>query len=266
MSQSAVETVEKKEVKFPEDEEDIKFEQQIVDAIKKLPLEQRLQVVALNHYLLTKKTSDFKLGNQMEEIGSKYQKVQEPLMEKVNQIISGERGPTEAEVEEAKTHLAPEEVEKIKDNLTADAIPDYWYNVLKKCVRLEKDIFEVDHPLLKKITKIENVPEGEDLDFVVKFHFAENEYFENPVLTAKFIMADDEMPEKVEGTDIKWKEGKDITVKSITKKKKNKKTGKKVNVTKIVESDSFFNFFKTLEGAPEEEEDDEEEGRQRSFR
>jgi nucleosome assembly protein 1-like 1 len=48
--------------------------------------------------------------------------------------------------------------------------------------------------------------------------------------------------DKCEGTDVAWKEGRDPTKKKI--KKKNKKTKK--TETKTVESESFFNFFKTM--------------------
>jgi len=73
-------------------------------------------------------------------------------------------------------------------------------------------------------------------------------------------MIDDQEFEKSEGTEIKWKEGKDITKKTVTKKQKNKKTGKTRSITKTVDADSFFNFFKTItpKDAPEEEDEDAE--------
>lgn len=68
--------------------------------------------------------------------------------------------------------------------------------------------------------------------------------------------------EKCDGSEILWKEGRDVTMKKIKKKSKNKKANK--TTTKLVEQESFFNFFKTLsmpdekdlEGAGEEEEKD----------
>lgn len=52
--------------------------------------------------------------------------------------------------------------------------------------------------------------------------------------------------EKCQGTEISWKDGKDVTKKKVKKKSKNKKAGAKT-VTKTVEQESFFNFFKTIE-------------------
>lgn len=42
---------------------------------------------------------------------------------------------------------------------------------------------------------------------------------------------------------INWKEGKNITVRSMVKKQKNAKTGKERMITKTMPADSFFNFF-----------------------
>lgn len=72
--------------------------------------------------------------------------------------------------------------------------------------------------------------------------------------------------DRLEGTEIAWKDGCDPTRKKIKKKKK----GKKVNVE--VQCDSFFNFFKNEpskqpgegegdekeeDGAPDDEEEEE---------
>ena len=114
--------------------------------------------------------------------------------------------------------------------------------------------------MLKSLNKIEHIPEDEGDNFSFRFHFAPNEHIENDVLSTRFVMIDENEVERIEGTDIKWKEGKDITKKTVTKKQKNKKTGKTRTINKTVDADSFFNFFKTVDGAePEggEEEDDE---------
>jgi len=55
-------------------------------------------------------------------------------------------------------------------------------------------------------------------DFALEFHFAPNEFFENDVLTAHFKMLSDNDVDKIVGTTIKWKDGKDLTKKTIEKK------------------------------------------------
>ena len=70
-------------------------------------------------------------------------------------------------------------------------------------------------------------------------------------------MKGDEDCDKTEGCKINWKEGKNITVKTVKKTQKNKKSGQKRVISKEVDEDSFFNFFKDV-SAPEGGEDDEE--------
>lgn len=83
--------------------------------------------------------------------------------------------------------------------------------------------------------------QGHGYDLV--FTFEKNDYFSNEVLKKTFVMTKANVIEKCEGTEIQWKEGKDVTKKKI--KKKNKKKGKTTTVTKTVDCESFFNFFKT---------------------
>lgn len=62
------------------------------------------------------------------------------------------------------------------------------------------------------------------------------------------------------GTDIKWKEGKDVTVRVVEKKQKKKG---KLRTIKVEEpADSFFNFFDPAEVPDDDEDMDEEEADQ----
>ena len=120
-------------------------------------------------------------------------------------------------------------------------------------------MFEVDHPILKHLQRIENIDEEGTENYTIKFHFSPNDYFENEILSARFVMISDNEADRIEGTDIKWKEGKDITKKEVTKEQKNKKTGKTRTITKKVDAESFFNFFKSLQSKPGQSGDDDEE-------
>jgi len=247
---------------YPHKEEDIKYEKEIKDAIKKLPLEQRFQAIALNNYILMRKQLDGEVESQIQDIVRKFNKLQAPLMNQINEIVGGKRAPTDAEVGQAKEYLTAEEAGQVEANLNSEPISEYWFKVLTSCVKLSEDIFETDHALLKHVTQIETISEDEGEHFTIKFHFSPNEYIENEFLSVRFVMLDDQEFERTEGTEIKWKEGKDITKKTITKKQKNKKTGKTRSITKTVDADSFFNFFKTItpKGDAEDNDDEDEEG------
>ena len=90
--------------------------------------------------------------------------------------------------------------------------------------------------------------------FTLHFHFHPNDYFTNTVLTKEYHMKcepseDDpfsfEGPEiyKCTGCAVNWKQGKNLTVKTVKKKQKHKSKGNVRTVTKTVKNDSFFNFF-----------------------
>jgi cell fate (sporulation/competence/biofilm development) regulator YmcA (YheA/YmcA/DUF963 family) len=72
---------------YPSTEEDVQYEKEIVDAIKKLPLEQRLQAIAINFYQLQKKRLDDITDSQIDEIVKKFNAIQAPIADRViNQI------------------------------------------------------------------------------------------------------------------------------------------------------------------------------------
>lgn len=62
--------------------------------------------------------------------------------------------------------------------------------------------------------------------FDLLFHFEKNDYFTNETLKKTFHMSQQNVIKKCEGTEIGWKEGRDVTKKKIKKKSKNKKGGK----------------------------------------
>ena len=116
---------------------------------------------------------------------------------------------------------------------------------------------------LQALQRIEYLPSSNlknPHDFVLKFHFAQNDYFENSELVTYFHMITENKAVRVESSKILWKPRKDITMKEIKKKQIHKKTGESRMTTKTLERQSFFTFFKTIESQEKvEEEDDEEE-------
>lgn len=105
--------------------------------------------------------------------------------------------------------------------------------------------------------------------FTLHFHFRENEFFSNSVLTKKYTVSPDLLDEKnpnlseIDTTKIEWKDGKNLCVTEIKKKQKAKSgrnKGQVRTVTRTVPKPSFFHFFdEHKEDAEEEEEEPEEE-------
>lgn len=92
--------------------------------------------------------------------------------------------------------------------------------------------------------------------FQFDFEFGENPFFENTLLTKKYMIDEDGDPVGAEGCDIEWKSGKNLTVKL----KKKKRGGKnRPAITKTEPCDTFFKWFSPpqIPGSDDEDELDE---------
>jgi len=98
----------------------------------------------------------------------------------------------------------------------AEKIENYWVKVFKNCEVLQEEMNEKDEPILNNLKKVSFTKDSQLKTFV--FEFAENEFFSNTTLTKVFHLKEDENSERSEGTSIEWKDGKDVTKKTIKKK------------------------------------------------
>lgn len=132
-------------------------------------------------------------------------------------------------------------------------------------------IQEKDRPILMHLQDIQCDLHTTGYGFDLTFTFEKNDYFKNAQLKKTFVMTRQNIIEKCEGTEIEWKDGKDVTKKKIKKKQKAKKGQPGKTITKTVDQESFFNFFKTITMPDEKElaegkkpekadKDDDEEG------
>jgi len=185
----------------------------------------------------------------------------------LNDLINASRKPTEAEIATLSEFFNAEELAN-KDQLLAELkpLPDYWLTCFKNHGMLKSIVTETDEKAVKALRRVDyKVSEDAEhpLNFSLNFHFDKNDYFENEVLSVTLHVTEPREASKIDGTDIKWKDGKDLTKKTIQKKQKNKKTGQTRTVNKIEDCDSFFNFFKSLDGKEcdhKHDDEDEEEG------
>jgi len=193
----------------------------------------------------------------------------------------GEVKEEKSEAKEVKKEEKSEE--KPKSDIPEDAkgIPGFWLEVLKHYDEFGQMIVPEDEEVLKSLRDVtvryleeKEVPTP---SFAIDFHFDTNAYFENTVLSKIYHLEENEalgevMFDSVEGTEIKWKSGKKLTVKLVTKQQKTKGGGGKrggrgggQTKTLTVEEpcESFFNFFNPdllgdmIEGETDEEYEDE---------
>ncbi len=102
---------------------------------------------------------------------------------------------------------------------------------LRTHVHLSDTITDRDAEALKSLTdiRIEYLPSTEKKPgFKLLFHFAPNDFFENEVLEKTYLYQEevgysgDFMYDRAIGTEIKWKEDKDLTKEFEVKKQRNK--------------------------------------------
>lgn len=181
-------------------------------------------------------------------LDQKYQALYDPLYEKRAQIVKGDVEPEEAD-------CVPAEVPPKDEHSTDKGIPKFWLQALQNHEGLQEMIKEYDEPALEALTNIVVLPVMDEPEsFKLEFHFAPNPYFTNTCLTKVFhIEEKGDTVSGCDGTEIDWKEGKDLT-KKVTKKKK----GKKVK-TVVTPQESFFQFFADPDSVIANQEPEDEE-------
>merc|ERR1712062_897322 len=186
--------------------------------IASLPAPVKRRLKSLKRIQLESTKIEAKFYEEVHKLECKYHEMYKPLYDQRAKITKGEYEPNEDECE--------------------------W----------PSDDEEADEPLLHKLTDITVTFSEQPMGFTLHFYFAPNDYFSNLILTKEYEMKcepseDDpfsfEGPEifKCKGCTINWKEGKNLTVKTVKKKQKHKSKGNVRTITKQVKNDSFFNFF-----------------------
>merc|ERR1712002_362329 len=212
----------------------------------------------------------------------KYMKKYDPLYAKRKDIITGDYEPNDEECQwesdkkEEDKKEKNEQEEGIKEKLKMDenvkGIPNFWLTIFKSTPMLQEMVQEHDEPILECLEDIKlnfSSPES-PLSFTLEFHFAQNSYFTNKVLTKTYQLVstiDEAAPFSFEGPEIStstgcsinWNKGKNVTMKTVEKKQKHKNKGTTRTISKEVPTDSFFNFFSPPEAGEDEELDEEME-------
>lgn len=251
-----------------------KFMKRRVDALKKLQLEH----IKIQHQYNIK----------IQELELEFEKLHKPLYELRAKIVSGDYEPTDEECQ-LPAHLAENEFNGDQENAgekktsefnkteeselasKVKGLPGFWLGCLSSTYNISDSIEDTDRAVLKHLNDIQlSYGQTDDLlSYKLEFHFDENPFFTNKVLTKTYYLKanpDEKNPfsyegfevSKSEGCEIDWKAGKDITMKTVTVKQRNKSNGQTRQKQKVVENDSFFYFFKPPQ-LPEGEDDIDEE-------
>ncbi|KAF5371402.1 hypothetical protein D9615_009711 [Tricholomella constricta] len=226
--------------------------------LESLPIEVKLSVEALKGVQVKQNELQNQYKRECLELEKKYLALQTPLYERRNAIISGATVPTLEEIEAGEKYSIKDDDEYTplpKDTApTASGIPEFWLTALRNHVGLEELITERDAGALKHLIDIrieyldDSGPEPKP-GFKLIFVFSPNEYFENDLLEKTYVYQEevgysgDFVYDRAIGTEIRWKEDKDLTKEFEIKKQRNKNTNRTRLVRKARPTESFFNFF-----------------------
>ncbi|KAF9231737.1 nucleosome assembly protein [Melanogaster broomeanus] len=239
--------------------------------IESLPVEVKKNIEALKGVQVKQNELQNQYKRECLELEKKYLELHKPLYERRSAIVSGSSAATVEEIEagiKASIKDDPEYTPLAKDPPTGPApIPEFWLTALRNHVGLSELITERDAGALKHLTDIRLSYLSSDdpkPGFRITFLFSPNAYFENEVLEKTYLYQEevgysgDFVYDRAIGTEIKWKEDKDLTKEFEIKKQRNKNTNRTRLVRKAKPTDSFFNFF-SPPTPPSEDEDIEEE-------
>jgi nucleosome assembly protein 1-like 1 len=171
----------------------------------------------------------------VQALTTKYSDQQKPILEDRRKLLLGD-GPQEG------------------PPTGTPALRGFWLQALQNHPQMEGEIEEHDEPVMEYLQNIsvsDLDPDDAQKGFRLQFHFSENPYFENAVLSKEFHSKeaspyrDDIDTTEIVATTIKWKPGKDVTVEKVKKEAKGKKS--KASKAKEEPRPSFFrDFFKSM--------------------
>lgn len=254
----------------------------MIDQYAKDSLQVRLalssKINALRNLQMNMVSVEEKFYEELHLLECKYSKLYAPFFEKRKKLITGEYEPTSDEgtwaflnsSDEAKNDSGTgNEVKDLirdmdskidindcdKDDFVG--VPHFWLQAFKRTDLIMDMIQEHDEEVLLNLINIKAIMnETKPYGYTLEFHFQENEFFTNKVLTKSYELTcnkDEEAPffydgpviYKCKGCTIDWNKGKDVTMRTIKKRQKHKSTGTVRVILKEEKQDSFFNFFDT---------------------
>ena len=211
-----------------------------------------------------------KLADEVHKLECKYAKLFEPIYQQREKIVNGEYEPTEAEATwDYQDDLSDEEEENgggsaqkkqkteggSSSSSEVKGLPEFWLTAFQGNSLLNGLISERDESVLKHLRDVKVKLNETNRGYTIEFHFNENEFFTNKVLTKTYEMNTEKSKSnplspnlpavyKCVGTKIEWKAGKDVTV------KESKPTGKSPRKNsqeddEDEEESSFFQIFDT---------------------
>ncbi len=231
------------------------------DGLAELTDSQRLIVAALKS--LDKERSEHlkEFRRELFNLEKAYLEIYKPIYLKRAELIKGLQKPKEELSEE---HLASDMMGLKVSDETVPGLPGFWLRALQNhpviCSLIEdKDLEALSFLEDIRVSYLDCNP-----GFRLEFVFKENPFFNGNIISKEYYLqygdtndVDGYIYDHAVGTDIDWKEGKNLCFKIVTKTQR-QKNGKGTRIVKREEPcESFFQFF--YPPNPEDIENDSEE-------
>jgi len=256
-----------------DDPNDVDFKPNVDLKTLKLPPIMLGRVNAVKNLQLSNLKEETEYYREVHLLDAKFQAQFDEIYKQRAKVISGDHEPSGAELEwpdEKEVDVEGDLAKKVEGmtlhpDFPADAkgLPKFWLHAFKNANEecLAGLIEPHDEPVLEYLSDITVAWHPNGTGFTLSFHFNENPYFTNKVLTKEYFLRDGPDPESpllydgpeiigCKGCFVAWKDGMDVTVTSVS-------IGWKESVSviegsetgpKVIETGSFFTFFDPPEG------------------
>ncbi|KAI5118433.1 hypothetical protein M0805_009711 [Coniferiporia weirii] len=242
---------------------------EVEDPLAALSVEQKRSLAGLLGVQVKQTELQNQFKREVWELEKKYLELTKPLYERRNALISGAAPPTSEEIAAGEAQAAKDDEDHTPLPVGDESapIPEFWLTALRNHIGISELITDRDAAALRHLTDIRlaYLTEGEQPGFRLSFHFTQNEFFEDEVLEKTYFYkpeidySGDFVYDRARGTEIRWKEEKDLTKEFEVKKQRNKNTNRVRLVRKAHPAESFFNFFNPPEPPAEDDEEIDED-------
>lgn len=225
--------------------------------LEELPFPIRRRLHALK--TLQKKRVDLskELKDEILKLERQYHSKFASLYQERYLITTGKREPSPEELEA----FSESGVQEVSDQV--EGVPDFWLTALRNHPQLNSVITDEDAKALSYLKDLKLELLSDKPGFKLLFEFDPNEFFENQTLSKEYHLAspDDHISEDyvydyAVGTDIVWKQGKNLCFKTVVRTQKHRTQKNTRTVRREEPLESFFHFFNPP-SVPSEEEDEE---------
>jgi nucleosome assembly protein 1-like 1 len=202
--------------------------------VEGLPAPVRRRVAGLKGVQKEHSKLEAQFQEEVLQLEKKYFEKFTPLYQKRAKIVNGIAEPTDDEVKagEASDEEGDEAEPEAKAPGDASAaemhgIPEFWLSAMKNSLSLAELITDRDEEALKHLTDV-RMEYLERPGFRLIFEFAKNDFFTNKTISKTYYYQEDTgyggdfIYDHADGDKIEWLPGKDLTVRSESKKQRNK--------------------------------------------